>query len=218
MSLNRKNNPDYELRPNASGRGRSWHRVVEKNKNSSTPTSDVSAVSGDFSSSPSSPQPPHDMSMRLENYCDEFEWMDNKEILTEMADEWIDYQEKKHGGETAQYVAIQGKNMGWMNRSGWKIVDIDEFSEEPYGSISVNTGWGQNWDMTNGTLTASQSHHDSPVGNEKYSFHTIHATDIDELEEATGYRIDEDGVEEVLYADAVDGTVDLEEYFATRDD
>lgn len=67
------------------------------------------------------------------------------------------------------YYTISGKDMGWLHRSGQRIVEEDW--QNVYELISVNSEWTQYWmfDPIAKTLVATQSHHDAPTG-ESYTF------------------------------------------------
>lgn len=60
------------------------------------------------------------------------------------------------------WVFIGGRNMGWQNKSGFTLVDADDFD---YKSVSVDTDFTQYWRFnSDNTVTIMQSHHDAPTG------------------------------------------------------
>lgn len=96
--------------------------------------------------------------------------------VKETVNEWIDNLDDEYTD-----VLIEGKNMGWMRRSGMKIISLDELSNNPVYSIAPDTDVTQTWRNDNGVLTVTQSHHDAPTG-ESYTFKPLTDEEREEME------------------------------------
>lgn len=59
------------------------------------------------------------------------------------------------------YAYIGGQNMGWRQRSGFKIEEADEVSPS---SLSVNGDWTQYWSFESDKALVQQGTHDAPTG------------------------------------------------------
>lgn len=88
-------------------------------------------------------------------------WEDDTEYLKDCINNAISRQ-PDHDSWT--HVLIRGYNIGWRYLSGWRSMTIEEFLDEPWSAMSVNTEWTQRWQIIDGVLTCTQSHHDAPMG------------------------------------------------------
>lgn len=88
---------------------------------------------------------------------------------------WADW--KDLNPSSTEWYVISGKDMGWMNRSGSRIIDN---YDELFDVIQVDGDWTQYWPdnaSSNSELVVTLSHHDSPTG-ETY---TVRPATIEEV-------------------------------------
>ncbi|MCQ9385137.1 hypothetical protein [Brevibacterium moorei] len=89
-------------------------------------------------------------------------WEDMHECVEGMVDRY----QMEHPSPAGYYM-IEGSNMGWLHRSGYRLVDEnDDWSD----ALAVRSEWTQVWTLSDdGKLTAKQYHHDAPMG-ESFTF------------------------------------------------
>lgn len=79
------------------------------------------------------------------------------------------------------WVHIEGRDMGWMHRSGWKVLLREEFLDNPFDAIAPNGPARQRWEITpDGGVEVCQSHHDAPVG-EGYTVRVLGDDEVEEI-------------------------------------
>lgn len=132
---------------------------------------DASFVS-DYDPSPTCPECGSDEINELDpNFdCDCFE--EGKLYAQQTWAQW-----KELNPSPIEWYLIEGKNMGWMNRTGTKI--IDDY-DEIFDLLQINGDWSQYWpeNVESGQdLVILFSHHDSPTG-ETY---TVRPATIEEV-------------------------------------
>ena len=78
------------------------------------------------------------------------------------AKEYLESEISKLNSNDQNYVFIGASNVGWLNKSGWRVESLDNIG---YDTFSINGEWEQHWTFPgDGTATVVQSHHDSPTG------------------------------------------------------
>lgn len=113
-----------------------------------------------------------------DNYVDEFGEIDWYAVADEeyVANEHLkNYLSEKLTEFFAQFkgknVRITGKNMGWLNLSGEKVMEVEEFVRNPIRAIAPNTDeFSQEWEFDGKKLTVRQAHHDAQ--GDVYTFRT----------------------------------------------
>lgn len=119
----------------------------------------------------------------------ESEWEFSNEVTRDIAGDWVEIQSDfLPEGDTGSYVLITGENMGWMSRGGARAMDVDDFCDNPVSSIGINGDFTQSWDLSDGSLSANQRHHDVPVGGESYNFHLLGYQETEEIMQEQGYE------------------------------
>lgn len=114
----------------------------------------------------------------IEQISSDIEWC--HENVKMVAQEWADNLD-----DESEYVLIKGEDIGWRHLSGHKVMKMFDFLNNPVASIQPDTNdLAQTWNNDNGTLTATQSHHDAIE--EKYTFTPIDEDQADEY----GYHTD----------------------------
>lgn len=65
----------------------------------------------------------------------------------------------------SDYLVVEGGPVSWMQRSGSKIITVEEFAENPSEAVSIGGDVTQRWSFDeDGSLTVIQSSHDVPTG------------------------------------------------------
>lgn len=78
-------------------------------------------------------------------------------------------------------VRIEGRNLGWRNLTGYRVMSRDDFLDNPHEAIAPErTEWTQRWTIGPDGVECMQSHHDSPTG--EYITVSTYAMPLDEWE------------------------------------
>ena len=107
-----------------------------------------------------------------------FEWNDFKECLTEDLNE-IDYNKFK-------VFKIKGKNMGWRNLDGFKILKANNSEELLKGILPDTSEFSLYILKTKTQIKIKCSHHDSPMG-EYYFIKPLNKKEFKEYEKEEEY-------------------------------
>lgn len=83
-------------------------------------------------------------------------WDEMNNDLTYLLSQW------EHHSE--DIFIVRGSSVGWMNRSGAKVIEGGCWTEAFIDAISPNGDFNQIWALEGDNLTVFQSHHDSPTG------------------------------------------------------
>lgn len=99
-------------------------------------------------------------------YCDGD--CSDAEHVTDTLTAWLAANHSEHG------YLITGSNMGWRRHTGIKVIGADE-TPDACELLSVDSEWNQEWTINpieGGKCTATQWHHDAPLG-ESYTIRAI---------------------------------------------
>ena len=90
----------------------------------------------------------------MTNCCEEFEWDDAKENFLQ----GLRQLERK----TKRHFRVEGRNLGWQNRSGYfTAVDAEQCMEILF---DFNTEWNMTVKEYKAKIEITRYHHDSPTG------------------------------------------------------
>lgn len=110
---------------------------------------------------------------------DEFEWENQTMYASELAQEWL-----RGADEDQDMVCVFGDDGGWTGGGvTLDFIDRQRFINDPGRRIASNhVGVSQRFELKDGMLTATQSHHDN--GGETYRFFPVNSEQRENIEEA----------------------------------